>query len=154
MLLFGDLRFVPNDPTTIGACFAQTEELITAILDRSISLLLLCLLLLRALFFCIKTAKTVLQKPFFSSKVLFVQKLLLRRIVVLFCVRDQKRKFVHVVSPPLRCSHASKISGTCCVFCAKIFRFLFLCIKLKLFSKEYSLIHAHAPYHKKETNIG
>ena len=105
-------------------------------------------------FFCIKTAKTVLQKPFFSSKVLFVQKLLLRRIVVLFCVRDQKRKFVHVVSPPLRCSHASKISGTCCVFCAKIFRFLFLCIKLKLFSKEYSLIHAHAPYHKKETSSG
>ena len=52
--MFGDLRFVPNDPTTIGACFAaQTEELITAILDRSISLLLLCLLL-RALFFVSK----------------------------------------------------------------------------------------------------
>jgi hypothetical protein len=102
VLLFGDLRFVPNDPTTIGACFAaQTEELITAILDRSISLLL-CLLL-RALFFCIKTAKTVLQKPFFSS-VLFKRNFFEKWIVL--CVRDQKRKifvckFVHVVSLPL-----------------------------------------------------
>jgi hypothetical protein len=119
VLLFGDLRFVPNDPTTIGACFAaQTEELITAILDRSISLLL-CLLL-RALFFCIKTAKTVLQKPFFSSVLL--KRNFFEKWIVL-CVRDQKRKifvckFVHVVSPPLRGSHASKISGNWCVFVA------------------------------------
>jgi hypothetical protein len=78
------------------------------------------------------------------------------------CVRDQKRKifvckFVHVVSPPLRCSHASKISGNCCFFCVCGIKFQFslpLCIKLKLFSKEYSLIHARAPHHKKETSSG
>ena len=88
MLLFGDLRFVPKDPTTIGACFAQTEELITAIIDRSISLLCLyLLLLLRALFFCIKTAKTVLQKK------------LLRKMDRFVCSRPKKKNFRLQICP-------------------------------------------------------
>ena len=151
--MFGDLLRVPKDPTTIGACFAaQIEELIT--IDRSISLLL------RALFFyiargCVAKAKVLFKRN--SSSIVFVVLFRKKRKIgrkVKVNSKRKTKKFVHVVSPPLRCSHASKISGTCCVFCAKIFRFLFLCIKLKLFSKEYSLIHAHAPYHKKETNIG
>ena len=153
--MFGDLRFVPNDPTTIGACFAaQTEELITAILDRSISLLL-CLLL-RALFFVSKPRRLCCKSrsflQFFSRETSSKNGS--------FCLsRDQKRKifvckFVHVVSPPLRGSHASKISGNWCVFCGVKFQFSLPLHKIKTLLKEYSLIHAHAPHHKKETSSG
>ena len=142
MLLFGDLRFVPNDPTTIGACFAaQTEELITAIIDRSISLLLLlCLLLLRALFFVSKprkdccVAKAVL---FFSS---VQQKLLLR---LLFCCSRPKKKENFSSEnlstwSPLLFAAATNLQNQrklVCVCGIKFFSSLFLCIKLKLFSR-------------------
>ena len=137
--MFGDLRFVPNDPTTIGACFAaQTEELITAILDRSISLLL-CLLL-RALFFCIKTAKTVLQKPFFSS-VLFKRNFF-EKMDRFVCSRPPKKKNFRLQICPRglpsssrqpRIQNQRKLVRVCGIK----FQFsLPLCIKLKLFSKE------------------
>ena len=156
MLLFGDLRFVPNDPTTIGACFAaQTEELITAILDRSISLLL-CLLL-RALFFVSKprkdccVAKAVL---FFSS----FQEKLLRKMDRFVCSRPKKKNFRLQICPrglpsssrQPRIQNQRKLVRVCGIK----FQFSLPLHKIKTLLKEYSLIHARAPHHKKETSSG
>lgn len=156
MLLFGDLRFVPNDPTTIGACFAaQIEELIT--IDRSISLL--CLLLLRALFFYIArgcVAQAVFQeKNSFDCCGLFAKKKEKSEESESELVEKENQKFVHVVSPPLhgqpRIQNQRKLVR---VLWRKIFQFSLPLHKIKTLLKEYSLIHAHAPHHKKETSSG
>ena len=125
MLLFGDLRFVPNDPTTIGACFAQTEELITAILDRSISLLL-CLLL-RALFFVSKPRRLCCKSRSFLQ--FFSRETSSYGLFCLFATKKEKFSSANLStwSPLLSTggSHASKISGNCCFFCVCGIKFQF-----------------------------
>ena len=137
MLLFGDLRFVPNDPTTIGACFAaQTEELITAIIDRSISLLLL--LLLRALFFVSKPRRLCCKSrsflQFFSRETSSKN-----GSFCLFATKKEKFSSANLSTwSPLLFAAATNLQNQrklVCVCGIKFFSSLFLCIKLKLFSR-------------------
>ena len=150
--------FQTTRPRSVLVSHKQKNSSLLSSIDRSHFFFFVFFFFERFFLYQNRENTTVLQKPFFSS-VPFSRNHTSSIDCCFVCSRQKKKKIFRLKICPrgLPSSslqpHIYKISGNRCVFCgAEIFGSL-SCIKLKLL-KEYSLIHAHAPYHKKETSSG